>query len=620
MDNPVYIELKKEPGHYYERRERKDGRFYVIDRAKHWDKSKGRMVFDKSVLLGLEVPGDPTKIELIGDRRSEAIANHETQSEVKPKDSTCPDDAICEATTIRVGAMEIIDHMFDASHVDAQMAAALASVDPYGDRKIVPMATSLMRYMMLHQTAIPDLLEASQQNHRYPYEERITETDVGRLYELLGQHTQIKMIFFQERYKRLELAEGEKLLIAYDSSIICSYSKSLEMATRGYEEVNGKTKSIKLFVLYEANTRQPIAWFILPSTIPDARAVELAVQQMRALGVPSFELVADSGFMSEANCELLKDNDISYVIRAPNNRSIVQKAFEEHMEELDAASAWRVDDERQVTGVKVPSEDGRFLYLFKNQAQNELDFTMFLKRLYYVIGQVKADNWTREKMDEDDLDLLDTYLVVKELSTEEGDTAQLGQRDVSFNAEALEAYRASLATFALISSNDMTPDKAYHTYFIREGIEECYACFKGDLDERTRVQSDVRLDGRVLIMFGASCAMQYFQQCLTAIKAELRRFKLAHKNEQGYKGQYQDYSKLLTWLENNSIRQILAWFDVRREVCVKSGTNEVKMSDPVLKRDQLMLAFLGLREFPRGYKELPTWEWLPQPPQGVSVA
>ena len=43
---------------------------------------------------------------------------------------------------------------------------------------------------------------------------------------------------------------------------------------------------------------------------------------------------------------------------------------------------------------------------------------------------------------------------------------------------------------------------------------------------------------------------------------------------------------------------------------VQTNAAKYYWSEPILKRDQLLLAFLGVDDFPEGYKELPNWEWL----------
>ena len=90
----------------------------------------------------------------------------------------------------------------------------------------------------------------------------------------------------------------------------------------------------------------------------------------------------------------------------------------------------------------------------------------------------------------------------------------------------------------------------------------------------------------------------------------MRRFIAAHNDEQGYKGQVKAYKQLLSWLENNSLGKILAWLDVAQDLRIQTKAAKYYWSDPILKRDQLLLAFLGVDDFPAGYKDLPNWEWL----------
>ncbi len=191
MDNPVYIPFQREPGQHYEFRAQPNGDIYVYHRPSHWSRSKKRMVFDKSTLLGAAVPGDSSKLRLIGKRRKEALA----ASEANKSPEEQPD--IVAATEFRVGAMAITDHVFRVSHVDEQVRASLASVDPTG--VTTDKVLTMMRCMFINQSAILDTLETDQLEYKFPYDKGLSETDVGRLYELVGSNPKVKYIFFNKR-------------------------------------------------------------------------------------------------------------------------------------------------------------------------------------------------------------------------------------------------------------------------------------------------------------------------------------------------------------------------------------------------------------------------------------
>lgn len=608
MVNPVYIDFNAHDGNHYEfRHKNKNGKVYVYLRPKHWSKSKRRMVFDKATLLGVQVPDDPTKLELIGQRRKEFLAK---QQEVKPSDS---EHSILDVTVTHGGAMDIIDHMFEASHIDAQVAVALADLDPNGENNLVVKVCSTMRYMVLCQTAVMSELDSCQLNHQFPYEKRLTESDIGLIYKTLGRYPRGKMIFFQERYHLArDAANDQPICVAFDSSMLNSYTTTISMVRKSYDEVNSKTKSVKLFMLYEIKNRMPVAWFLLPGNITDSKAMNYAIQQLHSIGLHQFELVADAGFITEENLSLLESNNVSYLIRSNTYRSVIRQALKDHMTELDHAE--RVDDEYRVKGLKVHLDNSRILYLFKDIKQNDEESCAFLKTLGHLKEAILTPYWSEDKLEASEQRLMKKYLVVDEMFAASADAAdkQSVQRKVSFQNAKVEEFCSMLGTFAFFSSKDITPKEIYQAYISREKIEECYGCFKGDLDTRLRVQGDKKLEGRMFVMFGAICWLQYFQTCITTIKEELNRFKLTHEKEKGYMGQVRAYSSLLSWLKNTSLKQILDWFDVRHDISVHTKAADWRWSAPILKRDQLFLAFLGLAEFPKGFKELPNWEWLPK--------
>lgn len=605
-DNPVYVDFNPNDGNRYEFRQQDNGDIYVYLRPKHWDRRKKSMVYDKSTLLGVLNPNDHTKLELIGQRKKAFL---EAQEQA---DNASQDMDIIEVQSTKNVAMEIIDHLFEVSQIDAQVEASLEKISLVEENEyLIDVVRSTMRYMVLHQTAILDLFEISQCDHVYPCDKRISESTVGRVYEIIGRHPKGKMIFFQKRFLQASKDSDDVLFIAFDSSLISSYSACIQELRKTYGEDNAKTKSIKLFMLYEIHSRLPVAWFILPGNVTDTKALEYAIEELRVLGLTKFELVADAGFDCKSNREILEKNSISYLIRHPNRNSDVNKAFKDHLNELDQAD--RVDEEAHVAGIKVDIGDGRYLYLFKDMVQNALDKAEFISQLNSLKEEVLTEGWSRSKAEKGELKLINKYLVITEPTEDDSSNdSQANCREVSLNYEAINAYCGRLSTFSLISSCDVSPREAFKTYFLREKIEECYSNFKGDFDDRLRVHSYESLEGRMYVMFGSVCWQEYFQKVLTTIKNELSRFKVAHKDEKGYIQQVQAYTSLYSWLSNTSIKQIINWFEAQRETKIQTKANQHRWSDPIIKRDQLFLAFLGLVEFPQGFKELPSWEWIPQ--------
>lgn len=602
MVNPVYSTFEADPECYYERRPRY-GKTYIYERRSHWSRAKGRMVSDKSTLLGVAVPGDPTKIELIGQRKKAALEAMRQESQLEENDGQA--ETISSAKIEHNRAMAVLNNMFRASGIDDQTSTALNYLDRDGSLDLAAMGQTIMRYMALSETAVAGRIDVFQRSHTCPYTGVLTESDIGQIYQLVGSEPTCKMIFFHERYRH---HEGE-LIVAFDSTTYSSFSEGLSIAQKGYDAVNAKAKTIKLFKLYAIDTSEPIAWFLLPGSITDCKALTYAVNELRAIGIDNLELVADSGFMSEENISILEANAIPYVVRNPNHRSAVHKAFDAHLSELNYGKCLK--NNPQVAGIKVALDNKRFLYLYKNLVKNQVDAAEFNHQLYALTDYISADGWERSRTDEEILPLIDKFLVINEsVESSAGNTEPAIHREVCLNAAAVDEHCSRLSTFALISSKDVSPDEAYRIYFLREHIEDSFACLKGSIDARFRVQSEPCLEGRTFFMFGTLCVLQYTQSCLTKIKAEMRRFIAAHNDEQGYKGQVKAYKQLLSWLENNSLGKILAWLDVAQDLRVQTKAAKYYWSDPILKRDQLLLAFLGVDDFPAGYKDLPNWEWL----------
>lgn len=179
--------------------------------------------------------------------------------------------------------MDIIDYIGKTSDIDD---AVYASTDIGTAQKII----SLARYLLATNGQSLPGIQTWQFNHPLPYEDGISEDVYHNLFVRVGLDESLQQSFFKKRCESLSAKDA----LAYDSSTISVYSENQNDARFGFNKAHDGLKTIKLLTLYSIDSRQPIAFTKQPGNLPDVISVTNAINQLRALGVNTTEIVTGS--------------------------------------------------------------------------------------------------------------------------------------------------------------------------------------------------------------------------------------------------------------------------------------------------------------------------------------
>ena len=272
----------KEPRVITVRVPQKNGDTYIIERKIVYDEKKKYNRVLSSQLIAKIRKDEFNPVPTRPKRGKSAVLDSKVQ--------------ILNASRMRVGMMDIVAHIGEASGIDS---AIYAATDLGTAQKII----SLARYLLATggQT-LPGIL-TWQFSHPLPYEHGLSEGIYHELFARIGRDESLIQKFFASRVRDL----SEKDAIAYDSTTISTWSEGQIEARYGFNKAGDGLRTIKFLSLYSINTRQPIAYTKLPGNLPDVVTVKNAITQMNALGLKTTCLVTDNGYHSQQNLsELLQ--------------------------------------------------------------------------------------------------------------------------------------------------------------------------------------------------------------------------------------------------------------------------------------------------------------------------
>ena len=115
--------------------------------------------------------------------------------------------------------------------------------------------------------------------------------------------------------------EGSQHLI-FDATNIISKSKKMEINRVGYKRPKQFNSQVNLLYAFALESRMPVYYRVIPGNIRDVTALKLTVMESR---LEDAIIVADKGFGSQGNFDMLDEAGLSYIIPLKRNSALFDR-------------------------------------------------------------------------------------------------------------------------------------------------------------------------------------------------------------------------------------------------------------------------------------------------------
>lgn len=563
----------------------KNGDIYVLERRTCYDPIKKYNKVLSSKIISKIPKGEDTPVPTRPKRKSaEKVSNSGTPS------------AAAKASRMKVGMMDIIDHIGKISGIDD---AVFENTDIGTAQKIL----SLARYLLATNGQSLPGIQTWQFTHPLPYEEGISEDVYHNLFEQVGRDESLQQSFFLNRCASLK----DKAVLAYDSTTISTYAENLPEARYGFNKAHDGLQTIKILTLYSIETRQPVAFTKQPGNLPDVITVTNALKQLDVLGLGNSEIVTDNGYYSEQNLADMLHAHFDFITLSKVSVKWVKKELRAHADEFSLTSSVCPYDAR-VHGITVMlMHDFSYKRKYANRKKNLPEGTeeSFSRRIYLHLFY----NPTRRVEEDTAFDrelielkaLLECGTPVEELSAAgQEKTAKYLQirhygskTTVIFNEKTIRERKEEHGYFALVSNCEKEAFECLRKYRRRETIESFFESGKQRADgTRTRVWSTDAFRGRLFVQFVSLCYYEYLSEIIRGLKVQLGIENVDPEHDR--KDNLKLESRLKSWLDNTPLYLVLQWFDTIEEIKISTKLRSKRWSTEITKRDQLFLEKLGI--------------------------
>ena len=553
---------------------RKDGTKYIYERTTIYDPQTKKIKVLGCKLIGKILKGSNEIIK------------------TRPKKPAAPKPvAPVKVARSHVGASEILDFVGKQSGIDTCILRSLPQAEALK-------AISLARYLAACDRKTLPGIETWQLNHQIPYLEPLTERVYGTLFEQLGRNESWIQNYFRHIASTLE----KEPALALASTTFSTYSTNLKEARYGFNKDADGLPTIKFVTLYSVKNRLPIAYCKQPGNIPDVISIQTALKQLSVLGVTKPLIVTDNGYYSMGNMVEFLDSNMKFLTLASRSATWLRDIVEEALAELDNLDNICPYD-TQVKGKTVSKMQEFSRLRHRSTASAKAGETQkFSRRIYvHILRNSEIQTCKTRALEEELTALRSTVLSGEELSESAAKKVEKylilsrqgrgGKLTVKFNQEAFNETAKFFGLFVLVSNKAQDCFEALEDYRLREKTEEAFGIYKEYCDGRKpRVWTGDRLRGRQFVQFIALSYRCWLIGKVREIKELLAKW-LVEKEKKSEKSKAE---KLLSWLDNRSLAQILDWFDCIEETTVASKAGEIRWKTESIERDKFFLSLLGM--------------------------
>ena len=392
-----------------------NGRYYLYEVASRWNPEKKR---------AQKITG-----KLLGRITEERFIPSKRYGGVKEK--------IHSVTAKEYGATKFILDTF------SNINEALKAIFPSIYREIIIVA--VMR--MLYSSPIKNIGFRFQHSYLSVLYNDVTITDkrVSNLLRELGSCREKIREFFK---KYIINTNDEHILI--DATHIFSDSNGIEEAKTGYNSKKVFDPQINLLFIYSITTNLPIYYRIVAGNIREIKAFKLTLKES---GINDAVVITDKGFYSTNNIELLRNENISFIIPLRRNSKLIDY---NNMQKKDFQEYFKYNN-RYIWYRRYNIPEG-FVYCY-------LDEQLKTKEEYDYLNRVET--------------LPDEYSI-----------------------ESFYEKQDKFGTLALLTDIDETAEDIYMKYKSRNNIEVMFDAMKNILNcDNTYMRNTESLEGWMFIAF-----------------------------------------------------------------------------------------------------------------------
>lgn len=135
--------------------------------------------------------------------------------------------------------------------------------------------------------------------------------------KFVGENRTILVDWMKSRLQNMDMNLTNFVMI--DSTHIPTASEHLHINALGYNPGQSFDEQIRLMYIFSAQLKQPVYYRLINGNITDVKSMKKCVEELQAKNVV---FIADKGFYSQQNTEMMQRNELNYLIPIQRNNGL----------------------------------------------------------------------------------------------------------------------------------------------------------------------------------------------------------------------------------------------------------------------------------------------------------
>ena len=470
----------------------RNGTVYVYESTGHWDKNKQICVCERRC-VGKR---NPDTGEIIFSKKY--ITEHVEEKPLKrdPIPAT-------ECRRYFSGATYLLDAIGEKTGITNDLKRCFP--DTY--KKFL----SLAYYLVLEGGSPVSRFSKWAASHDHPYGSDIPSQRSSELFASITEDE--KQAFFRMQGKR----RAEKEYLAYDTTSISSYSRSLKQVKYGMNKDGDSLPQINLALMFGEESGLPFYYRKYAGNITDVKTIQGFLRDIDFMEMGKVKLVMDRGFYSEDNINAMYQQHLKFLIGGKLSLKLIKGKLDEVRSSMVTRSHyssshgvyadtymmdWNYSEEKIRSGEVISDERRIYLHLYYNDQKAVDDKTLFNRMLDMLEDELISGRRNPEHEKQ-----YSKYFNIKE-TPKKGISLEPKQ-------DAIDEAEKNYGYFALLSNGIKEPLQALEIYRTKDMIEKAFGNLKERLNmRRTSVSSEENLEGKLFVQFIALIYMSYIKKSM----------------------------------------------------------------------------------------------------------
>lgn len=410
--------------------------------------------------------------------------------------------------TLKTGSFLLIQKIMK----DLEIDKLLDSV--FGDTG--PVIEDIVSYMITNESCTFQYYPNFMKNHPILCEKIMDDTQISRLFKHGIKEENIQM--FMKAWNQMNNVE-DYIYLGYDSTNFNTSSDGIELADYGHPKVDEGLPQYNLSYSVRQEDSRPLFYELYDGSVIDNTQLLTMVEAAKDYGYEKIGFLMDRGYVSESNVRKMARNGCQYILMLKSNQTVCQELIKKYGASIKTLEGYFIND-HDVYGTtakgKLYGEEVYFHIYYDDVRASEEKVALLSQ---YNRWEKELDKKVEKKTVVEGE--LVKYRKAFQLKYDINGYFQSYKRNSRYIKEELNER----GFFFIVTSEEMSAEKALDMYRGRDNIEKMFRSLKSGIDfNKCRVATTEALQSKVFITFIAMIIRNEIFQKTQVIRKKNRKY------------------------------------------------------------------------------------------------